>query len=55
MADTPVTRQEFELLCKVVEIILAVPGGVNDLSDVLSWQGRETMIEFAKARMPEEG
>lgn len=48
------TRAEFDLLCEVVELILAVPGGVADMQRVLSWHGQDTLNRFAAMRQGEK-
>ena len=49
-----VSRKEFGLLCEVVELILAVPGGVADMQRVLSWQGQDVLNRFAEMRSSAE-
>jgi hypothetical protein len=45
-----VTRDEFETLCLVVELMLAAPGGVADQLHNLGWEGKGILEVFAKMR-----
>lgn len=49
--DGGVTRAEFEALCLVVELLIAMPGGMLDLTHLMGWEAKGILDTFAKMRM----
>jgi len=48
--NAPVSREDFDTLCGVVELLLGVPGGVLDQIGSLRWDGRAALDRFGEMR-----